>query len=88
MEICSQQDSKSYEMNKITYYYYADTSVNFSSHLHTNTEMSLVTVIARAQGFMAVNEPSPRAYPEDKFHLRCHKSLASYLLYFILFNLP
>ena len=25
-----------------------------------------VTVIARAQRFMAVNEPSPRAKPEDK----------------------
>ena len=26
---------------------------------------------------MAVNEPSPRAYPEDKVRLRCHKSLAT-----------
>ena len=25
---------------------------------------------------MAVNEPSPRAKPEDKVCLRCHKSLA------------
>ena len=29
------------------------------------------------QGFMAVNEPSPRAKPEDKVCLRCHKSLAT-----------
>ena len=26
---------------------------------------------------MAVNEPSPRAKPEDKVYLRCHKSLAT-----------
>ena len=26
---------------------------------------------------MAVNEPSPRAKPEDKVCLRCHKSLAT-----------
>ena len=31
-----------------------------------------VIVIARGQGFMAVNEPSPRAKPEDKVCLRCH----------------
>ena len=37
----------------------------------------LVIVIARGQGFMAVNEPSPRAKPEDKVGLRCHKSLAT-----------
>ena len=36
-----------------------------------------VIVIARGQGFMAVNEPSPRAKPEDKVCLRCHKSLAT-----------
>ena len=36
-----------------------------------------VIVIARGQGFMAVNEPSPRAEPEDKVCLRCHKSLAT-----------
>ncbi len=36
-----------------------------------------VIVIARGQGFMAVNEPSPRAKPEDKVRLRCHKSLAT-----------
>ena len=39
-----------------------------------------VIVIARGQGFMAVNEPSPRAKPEDKVCLHCHKSLL-YLLY-------
>ena len=40
---------------------------------------ALVIVIARVplQGFMAVNEPSPRAQPEDKVCLRCHKSLAT-----------
>ena len=32
--------------------------------------------IARGQGFMAVNELSPRAKPENKVCLRCHKSLA------------
>ena len=36
-----------------------------------------VIVIARGQGFMAVNQPSPRAKPEDKVCLRCHKSLAT-----------
>ena len=36
-----------------------------------------VIVIARGQGFMAVNQPSPRAQPEDKVCLRCHKSLAT-----------
>ena len=36
-----------------------------------------VIVIAWGQGFMAVNEPSPRAQPEDKVCLRCHKSLAT-----------
>ena len=36
-----------------------------------------VIVIARGQGVMAVNEPSPRAEPEDKVCLRCHKSLAT-----------
>ena len=36
-----------------------------------------VIVIARGQGFMAVNEPSPRAKPQDKVCLRCHKSLAT-----------
>ena len=30
-------------------------------------------------GFMAVNQPSPRAQPEDKVGLRCHKSLATRL---------
>ena len=37
----------------------------------------LVIVKAQGQGFMAVNEPSPRAQPEDKVCLRCHKSLAT-----------
>ena len=41
--------------------------------LWTN-QMEYVIVIARGQGFMAVNEPSPRAKPEDKV---CHKSLAT-----------
>ena len=36
-----------------------------------------VIVIARGQGFMAVNQPSTRAQPEDKVCLRCHKSLAT-----------
>ena len=36
-----------------------------------------VIVIARGQGFMAVNKLSPRAKPEDKVCLRCHKSLAT-----------
>ena len=31
----------------------------------------LVIVIARGQGFMVVNEPSPRAKPEDKVCLHC-----------------
>ena len=38
-----------------------------------------VIVIARSQGFMAVNKPSPRVKPEDKVCLRCHKSLATVL---------
>ena len=41
------------------------------------SDQSYVIVIARGQGFMAVNEPSPRAQPEDKVCLRCHKSLAT-----------
>ena len=36
-----------------------------------------VIVIARGRGFMAVNQPSTRAQPEDKVCLRCHKSLAT-----------
>ena len=36
-----------------------------------------VIVLARGQGFMVVNQPSPRAQPEDKVCLRCHKSLAT-----------
>ena len=36
-----------------------------------------VIVIARCQGFMAVNEPSPRAQPEDEVCLLSHKSLAT-----------
>ena len=36
-----------------------------------------VIVIARGRGFMAVNQLSPRAQPEDKVCLRCHKSLAT-----------
>ena len=39
--------------------------------------MNYVIVIAWGQGFMAVNEPSPRAKPEDKVCLHCHKSLAT-----------
>ena len=38
-----------------------------------------VIVIARGQGFRAVNKPSTRAKPEDKVCLRCHKSLATLL---------
>ena len=40
-------------------------------------QVGYVIVIARGQGFMAVNQPSPRAQPEDKVCLRCHKSLAT-----------
>ena len=29
---------------------------------------------------MAVNEPSPRAQPEDKVYLCCHKSLATHAI--------
>ena len=36
-----------------------------------------VIVIARGQEFMGVNEPSPRAQPEDKVCLCCHKSMAT-----------
>ena len=39
--------------------------------------MVQVIVIARGRGFMAVNQPSTRAQPEDKVCLRCHKSLAT-----------
>ena len=51
---------------------HANHSIDYVS-LHNN----YVIVIARGQGFMAVNQPSPRAQPEDKVCLRCHKSLAT-----------
>ena len=35
-----------------------------------------VIVIAQCQGFMEVNKPSPRAYPEDEVCVLCHKSHA------------
>ena len=47
------------------------------ANMRYNLVFLYVIVIARGQGFMAVNEPSPRAEPEDKVCLRCHKSLAT-----------
>ena len=48
---------------------YSDTNIRVSS--------AYVIVIARCQGFMAVNEPSPRAQPKDEVCLLSHKSLAT-----------
>ena len=45
--------------------------------LHFRQRWLFVIVIARGQGFMAVNRPSPRAQPEDKVGLRSHKSMAT-----------
>ena len=39
--------------------------------------LGTISVRFNSSGFMAVNEPSPRAQPEDKVCLRCHKSLAT-----------
>ena len=50
----------------------------FSNLIGQNVQaMVQVIVIARGRGFMAVNQPSTRAQPEDKVCLRCHKSLAT-----------
>ena len=45
--------------------------------LARNPSMICYSYSTGCQGFMAVNEPSPRAKPEDKVCLRCHKSLAT-----------
>ena len=47
------------------------------SMIHPLLHALCYIVIARGWGFMAVNHPSPRAQPEDKVGLRCHKSLAT-----------
>ena len=43
----------------------------------TRLSRKYVIVIDWSQGIMAVNQPSPRAKPEDKVCLRCHNSLTT-----------